>query len=685
MKILMISSDPEILRKGSQAAKRFDEYRGMVEALYPIVIAGSHNMSGFFRAWREGSRILKQTGVANFLITSQDPFERGLVAWLLARRFGVPLELQVHTDMFSPWFWRESIKNKIRVMLARWLLPRATTIRVVSERIKQSLIERLVIQEKHIMVLPISEVTLRNEVTNRNDNVFTFLMVSRLTREKNIPLALRAFRGIVETHPQARLIIVGSGPEEKRLKFFVFKFQIPNSNIKFFGWQDDLEPYWRQADAYLLTSNYEGYGRTVVDALRHRVPVVMTDVGVAGEIVKNGENGFFVPVGDEEMVAEAMKKVMTQGLHVIPPALISHDEYRKRMKAHWEYALTRFNMPKLVYILPEYHPDIGTHFYYLGGFIKHISRNMDVAVIEEKHQRVRLLPHLAWLRLRGYKNFYVHYSFYGAFMSIIATTLLGGRVWYWNCGMPWLYQKDRSWFEEHFFRFILRNTILVTGTPGITEQYRNHYGLREDRVRVMPNWIDLTAYRNLPSQKEARNILGIPQKKKVALFVHRLSKRKGAHRIAAIADVMRDIPDMLFLIVGSGPEEQSHKSQVKSQKLGDIVQFEGSIPARRIPLYMRAADVFFMPSDEEGFPHVLLEAMASGTPFVVSRVGGVAEIIPESMKYSLCKPDDIKCFAGNMREIFSHSGHDIEELKHFVERYDMVRVGEQFRTLFISQ
>lgn len=156
MKILMISSDLEILREGSQAAGRFDEYRGMVEAIYPIVIAGSKNISGFFRAWREGSRILGVWKNNDTLITSQDPFERGFIAWLLARRFGVPLELQIHTDLFSPWFWRESTKNKIRVLLAHFLLPRATTIRVVSKRVKQSIIEKFSTSEDHIMVLPIA-------------------------------------------------------------------------------------------------------------------------------------------------------------------------------------------------------------------------------------------------------------------------------------------------------------------------------------------------------------------------------------------------------------------------------------------------------------------------------------------------------------------------------------------------
>ena len=152
----MISADPKVLERESEAAQRIDDYRALVDDLRVLVIAGSRNIGGFFCAWREARRILGAWENKETLITSQDSFERGFLAWLLARRFNVPLELQIHTDVFSPWFWRESLKNKIRVALARFLLPRAIVIRAVSERVKRSLIEKLAIPEKCIMVLPIA-------------------------------------------------------------------------------------------------------------------------------------------------------------------------------------------------------------------------------------------------------------------------------------------------------------------------------------------------------------------------------------------------------------------------------------------------------------------------------------------------------------------------------------------------
>ena len=136
------------------------------------------------------------------------------------------------------------------------------------------------------------------------------------------------------------------------------------------------------------------------------------------------------------------------------------------------------------------------------------------------------------------------------------------------------------------------------------------------------------------------------------------------------------------MIAGEGPEEQSQKSKVKSQKLGDIIRFEGNVPARRVPLYMRAADVFFMPSDEEGFPHVLLEAMAAGTPFVAGNVGGVAEMIPEEMKKFLCSPNDVSCFAKHIRHFLYDQDDIAKRLSLFVQRYDIEHVAQKFVLLY---
>lgn len=312
MKVLMISSDPGI-HEQTAAAQRIEEYRQLVDELYTVVIAGRFNIGAFFRAYRKGARILRAHNAGIFLITAQDPAERWLVGWLLSRRFGVPLEIQIHTDITSPHVLRESFKNRVRLRIARFLFPRAGCIRVVSVRIQRSLVAYMPNLAEKITVLPVYVDVEKFQTFHRVEEhgVFRFLMVSRLTREKNIELAIHAFAEIHKDFPDTKLIIVGDGPYRHRLEALALKYRLMQGAAVFTGWEEHVLRHFQYANCYLLTSNYEGYGRTVIEALSVGVPVIMTDVGIAGDIVKNEESGLIVPIGNKMELMKAMRRFLT--------------------------------------------------------------------------------------------------------------------------------------------------------------------------------------------------------------------------------------------------------------------------------------------------------------------------------------------------------------------------------------
>src|SRR3989344_1142990 len=162
----------------------------------------------------------------DWLVTTQDPFETGLAGWLIARKNNIPLQLQIHTDFLNPCFARESLLNHIRVRIARFLLPRARGIRVVSDRIKNSLKAKSYKLKAEPTVLPIfvdteqlKNAPVKTDLRKKYPQFdFIVLMASRLTKEKNIPLAFAAMKEIVKKHPRVGLVIVGSGLKEKELK-----------------------------------------------------------------------------------------------------------------------------------------------------------------------------------------------------------------------------------------------------------------------------------------------------------------------------------------------------------------------------------------------------------------------------------------------------------------------------------
>ncbi len=221
------------------------------------------------------------------VVTVQDPFETGLIGFFIAKRMGVPLHVQVHTDFLSPAFARHSIFNRIRVRIARFVLKRASGIRVVSALVKDSLIAGGYGSPDSFSILPIFT-DLEQFRSLQVDEVlakrFTrfgakLLVVSRLEREKNVSLALRSF---AKASPKSScLIIVGDGREKDMLQRLSQALGV-GKRVFFEGTQDPRQ-YYALADLVLAPSLYEGYGRVIIEALAAGKPVLSTDVGIARE------------------------------------------------------------------------------------------------------------------------------------------------------------------------------------------------------------------------------------------------------------------------------------------------------------------------------------------------------------------------------------------------------------------
>ncbi|WP_456367964.1 glycosyltransferase family 4 protein [Thermococcus sp.] len=146
-------------------------------------------------------------------------------------------------------------------------------------------------------------------------------------------------------------------------------------------------------------------------------------------------------------------------------------------------------------------------------------------------------------------------------------------------------------------------------------------GLTKVPVRVVPNGIDMKRF-DIPVEKEdAKKLLNL--KGKVVLYVGRLEPRKG---VGILINAMKHV-DATLLVVGKGSMLPILRNKVRLMGISNRVKFLGPIGYSILPLYYRASDVFVLPSLSEAFGIVLLEAMASGTPVVGTRVGGIPEII----------------------------------------------------------
>ncbi|MBU1091970.1 glycosyltransferase, partial [Patescibacteria group bacterium] len=288
-----------------------------------------------------------------------DPFETGLTGWILSKIFNIPLQMQIHTDFLSPYFREESFLNKIRVKIAKFLIPKADCIRVVSKRIKDSILaksnfpkevglQKIEILPVFVDVEKIKNAPVQIDLHKKYPQFdFIILMASRLTKEKNIGMATEAMEGVVKSYPRVGLIIVGVGPEKANLKFKIKNLKL-DKNVIMESWMTNLSSYYKTADLFLLTSNYEGYGMTVVEAVACGCPVIMTDVGLAGDVLESGYGGKVIPVGGKKELEDLIKSFyansdLRDGLLLysskITDSIPSKTEYLKKYKKHWEDCL----------------------------------------------------------------------------------------------------------------------------------------------------------------------------------------------------------------------------------------------------------------------------------------------------------------------------------------------------------
>lgn len=336
MRVLTLSTDTNVFTEGSAVARRFRLQAQTVERLDIIVphgpgalmaIAGNASARGFglgkgmgfLRTLAAGMRIARPD-----VVSAQDPFLIGLLAWMIARMRGAELNVQVHTDPFDPHFTNSSLKRRFLSVLAAFILRRADTVRVVSRRVEQTLLRKKL--RAPIFVLPVfvdAEGVRKAAPLNKSDRYPQFdkilLVVSRLESEKNVAAAIRILPEVLNAHPRAGLLVLGDGSQKGNLSSLAQELGVAD-HVVFEGAQNPFS-YYKIADATLVASHFEGYGMVIVEALLAGSPVISFDVGVAREA------GAFV-VEPQELASKVIelldKKV--QGRLALP--IPSETEYR---------------------------------------------------------------------------------------------------------------------------------------------------------------------------------------------------------------------------------------------------------------------------------------------------------------------------------------------------------------------
>jgi glycosyltransferase involved in cell wall biosynthesis len=176
-----------------------------------------------------------------------------------------------------------------------------------------------------------------------------------------------------------------------------------------------------------------------------------------------------------------------------------------------------------------------------------------------------------------------------------------------------------------------RSTRLIVLSQAFATVVERDYGIARDKIRVIPGGVDLARFTTATTRDEAKVALGWPTDRPIVLSVRRLVHAKGLENlIDAVSTIRRSVPDVLVVIAGAGPLAADLKRRVTELQLDHHVQFAGFVPESQLPTLYRAADLFVVPTIAlEGFGLVVVEALACGTPVLVTPIAGLPEVIAD--------------------------------------------------------
>lgn len=221
-------------------------------------------------------------------------------------------------------------RDKIVPFISRRIYKKADAIIAVSHGVKADVIKLFSITPEKIIVIPNPKdiEKIRRIAEEPIEEIFTALplivSVGRLRVQKNFPVLIEAFKKVLSEIP-CRLVLVGTGREEGRLRAFAEQQGLSKDDIVFTGFQENPYKYMSRANVYVLSSLWEGLPNSLIEAMVCGAPVVATDCDSGPReilapdtdplkrITKGVEYapyGVLVPVNSVEDLAEALKKML---------------------------------------------------------------------------------------------------------------------------------------------------------------------------------------------------------------------------------------------------------------------------------------------------------------------------------------------------------------------------------------
>lgn len=249
-------------------------------------------------------KTLKPDVVINFLQRMQ--------VWMMMATFGLKIR-RIETIRVSPW--NVHMSNKFEFAL--WKLCFSRADKVILQTQEQAEFFSKKVQKKSVVISnPIAKVYVDNPKEFYSEKALNFVAAGRITEQKNYPVMIEAFSKALEKYPEIKLSIYGTGDESYMSKMqALIENKGLSESIKLMGRTSDMLSVLQEADAFLMTSDYEGMPNALAEAMVVGLPCVSTNCRTGPkDMIDDGINGFLVKTGDAESISNAIVALASMDL-----------------------------------------------------------------------------------------------------------------------------------------------------------------------------------------------------------------------------------------------------------------------------------------------------------------------------------------------------------------------------------
>ena len=549
-----------------------------------------------------------------------------------------------------------------------WFVQQCTVVVTMGNGARRALLERG-LEPSRVVALPASveEERFRPRSVDKDYALVTAGALIPIKRTHDLIEAVARLR--VE-RPWVRAAILGQGPLAEELQARARELGVEDA-VDFLGFRQDVESFYARSLVFVLPSQFEGLSLAMVDALASGLPVVVSDVGEARDVVVEGRNGYLYPAGDVDALVDRLATLLddrelrerlgragTEDARRVAGVERLSEEYRSILRQRGDgvrgvrvLATVTFNPNQLqahlrpILELPEVEEVVlvadaaGPPMPKLRTVVpnRHLARLLGRAGAK--------LAVCVALAHRRRPDWIVGYSLVPHGINACLTRILmGGRVAYvmigstkewtgggWDSDNRILGRLSRPVpaLEALFFRFVRGFDAVVTmGTDGRRELIER--GIAPGRVVPIPASPDERRFHPRPGHPKEYDLLTVGSL---------IERKQTRDFVEAVARLRSHRPALRAAILGTGPLDQELRAQARRLGIDDAVDFLGF--RRDVEEVYARSRVFVLTSRFEGLSVALIDAMASGLPAVVSDVGEARDLVREGRNGYLFEAGDV--------------------------------------------